>query len=286
MTVRIASRQKWLKYRAPNNRNVEHLFSNSFTQEPAENHRRICAAVLSNGGEEDRELGEMLSEAETGKPAETFCCPLVARKFQTFFVSRALKVIAGLDGAVLLTVFDAKDAVENGDLRSIDWRKRHARLRRRLERCLGPSVIAVGMGEVEYDETLKKWQPHHHLVLYGTTDDGLAALRRAHYASQRGEARPMVRSKETTLIGWLSYMAKQTAFRKIRIREQVSRVRLKPAELREFLRYAASKNPTSFVFAMNCDLIKRTDRAVASVNKTAHSGRRVIERRSPKYTER
>ncbi len=280
MSMPIASRQKWLKYKAPTHRNVEHIVPNFFPIDRADTHRRTCAATLSNGEGVDLELAERLSAVEPGELADTLCCPLVARRFQTFFVSRALKVVARLDGAVLVTVFDVDDAVESGDLGSIDWRKMHARLRRRLERCLGPSVIAVGMGEIEYDETLKKWQPHHHLVLYGTTDHGLAALRHAHYASQRGEARPMVRSKETGLVGWLSYMAKLTAFRKVRIRGQVSRVRLKPAELREFLRYAASRNPTSFVFSMNCDLIKRTDRAVSVVNNSARLSRRVIERRS------
>ena len=72
---------------------------------------------------------------------------------------------------------DTKNAVPFDELDDIDWRRRHNELRRRLERMLGKDIIVVGVGEVEADYDRKVWQPHHHLVIYGTTEQNLEELR-------------------------------------------------------------------------------------------------------------
>ena len=59
----------------------------------------------------------------------------------------------------MLTVADAGDAVSAEDLPAIDWRRRHNRLRRRLERSVSPHAIAIGVGELDFDTATSKISP-------------------------------------------------------------------------------------------------------------------------------
>ena len=278
MKTRIPSRQLWLTYEPPHQRDIRLIKSNFKTLGACERERDVSAHILSNGSRRDRALGDDLRDAQRGKLARTFCCPLLARQFQIFFVSRSLKVIQRCEQRALLTLFDPDDAVE--DLEGVDWPKMHARLRRRLGRCIGADTVALGVGEVEFDETRALWQPHYHLVLVDATEEGLSRLRKHHYASKKGEARSMVRSAETDLVGWLAYMSKLMAFRKIPAAGGgTHRVRLKPRHFRKFLRYAAEHNPSTFVFTLNCSVIKSNKTQLVVVDKNVGRRRRILRKR-------
>jgi hypothetical protein len=117
------------------------------------------------------------------------------------------------------------------------------------------------MGEVEADDSRGVWQPHHHVTIHGATVAALKRLRKAHYRAKRTGMRPMVRSKPQPLEGWLSYVSKLVAFDKIPTHGgPSSRCRLPPDQSREYFRYLAVRRPTSFVFSMNCRIVKGSRR--------------------------
>ena len=253
----------WLSYRPPEHRDIRRIFKKFWKKSKAEEERAKRIEMLSTGRKTDRKLARALRQAEPGEPAAVYCCPLLARKFQIFFVSRALRVgEVTKDDGIPITLFDPKTAVPFSKLNDIDWRKLHGQIRRRLERTLGKKIVVIGMGEVEADYERKVWQPHYHLVIYGTTRDELRRLREAHYRVLPNGIRPMVISKRKDLGGWYAYASKQMTFRKLQIVNKETgsvsfrRVRLKTSEFRRLMRYLSRRVPTSFVFAMNCSIVK------------------------------
>ena len=164
----------WLSYRPPEHRDIRKLSNKFWKKSKAEEERARRVEILAGGGKTDRKLARALRDAKPGDPAAVYCCPLLARKFQIFFVSRALGIgEQARDAGIPITLFDPKSAVPFNQLDDIDWRKLNGQLRRRLERTLGKKIVVAGMGEVEADYERKVWQPHHHLVIYGTTRDEL-----------------------------------------------------------------------------------------------------------------
>jgi hypothetical protein len=158
---------------------------------------------------------------------------------------------------------DPKNAVPFGNLEDINWRRLNGQLRRRLERTLGKDVVVVGMGEVEADYDLKVWQPHHHLVIYGITEGDLKTLRKAHYPKIQDCAKPMLISENYSLPSWCAYASKLMTFRKLQSVNgetgkvtSIRRVRLKAPEFRQIMRYLSRRVPTSFVFSMNCRIVR------------------------------
>jgi hypothetical protein len=123
-------------------------------------------------------------------------------------------------------------------------------------RRVGEHVVVIGMGEVEYDEHRRKWQPHYHLMIYGARSARLKIFRQKHYSARRRGPRPMVKSNRGKAATWFSYMSKLVAFGKI-AESYGGRVRLIDRLSREYFRYLAGRSPTSFLFCMNCSLLKR-----------------------------
>jgi hypothetical protein len=225
----------------------------------AEREERIRILRRSNG-KCNLEIARMLSEAEKNKPAKVGCCPVLARRFQIWFCSRTMAVAEKqkCEGK-RYTLLDLADAVEENKLGTISWAKLHARLRRRFERYLGADVIAYGMGEVEFDQARQMWQPHHHVTIHGASDDRLKALRLKYYRAERTGPRPMVKSKPMPLPGWLSYNSKLVAFDKVPGIGPSSRGRLGDRASRQHFRYLSRRNPTSFVFAKGCWIVKSSN---------------------------
>lgn len=254
----------WLRYRPPRRRDIRRLSTKFWKISKAEKERAKRLEILSRGGTTDRKLAQALRRGEPGQPGPSYCCPLVARRFQIFFVSRALRVDARAKSrGILVTVLDPKNAVPFGNLEDINWRRLNGQLRRRLERTLGKDVVVVGMGEVETDYDLKVWQPHHHLVIYGTAEDALEKLRKAHYPKLTDGAKPMLVSQKYSLPGWYAYASKLMTFRKLQSVDgetgkvtSIRRVRLKAPEFRQLMRYLSRRVPTSFVFSMNCHIVR------------------------------
>jgi hypothetical protein len=256
--------QAWLRYRPPRHRDIRKLSKKFWKKSKAEEERAKRGELLAGGGKTDRKLARALRDATPGEPASVYCCPLVARKFQIFFVSSALRVDRpSRDTAIPITLLDPKTAVPFSKLNDIDWRKLHGQLRRRLERTLSKEVMIVGMGEVEADYAREMWQPHHHLVIYGTTRHDLRKLRKAHYRVLPNGIRPMLISKRKDLGGWYAYASKLVTFRKLQSVDgetgkvtSIRRVRLKAPEFRQLMRYLSRRVPTSFVFSMNCHIVR------------------------------
>jgi hypothetical protein len=254
----------WLSYRPPRHRDIRKLSTKFWKKSKAEEERAKRGELLAGGGKTDRKLARALRDAKPGEPAAVYCCPLLARKFQRFFISRALGIgEQARDAGIPITLFNPKTAVPFSKLNDIDWRKLNGQLRRRLERTLGKKIVVVGMGEVEADCARKMWQPHHHLVIYGTTRHDLRRLRKAYYRVLPNGIRPMVISKRKDLGGWYAYASKLMTFRKIQSVNgetgkvtSIRRVRLKTSEFRQLMRYLSRRSPTSFVFAMNCSIVK------------------------------
>jgi hypothetical protein len=201
--ILIRGDHAWLRHGPPRRRDIRRLSKKFWKKSKAEKERTKRVEILSRGGKTDRKLARALRRAEPGAPAAVYCCPLVARRFQIFFVSRALRVDGPAKSrGILITLLDPKNAVPFDNLEEINWRRLNGQLRRRLERTLGKDVVVVGMGEVEADYDLKVWQPHHHLVIYGTTEDALEKLRKAHYQELPDCAKPMLVSENYSLPSW------------------------------------------------------------------------------------
>jgi hypothetical protein len=156
------------------------------------------------------------------------------------------------------TLLNLDEAVDVGKLHTVDWRRLHARLRKRIDRVLGEEVVVVGMGEVEYDETRNKWQPHYHLMVYGASAASVKDLRKRYYRTKRTGPRPMVRSPLRGPAKWFSYMSKLVAFGKsMETPRFIRRGRLNDELSREHFRYLADSTPTSFIFCINCSIVKQ-----------------------------
>ena len=259
--------QQWLKYKPPSSRDIRQTNQTKFwSREAAEKEREQRIAILRKGSKADRFLASQLLAARTHEPAPTMCCPLAARRFQLFFVARAMKIWKQQgDHPIALTVFDPKWAVPFSKARTINWRKLHSQLRRRLERHLGQHVLVFGIGEIEADDSRQVWQPHYHLVVFGASPTDLKALRKKYFAVMADGTRPML-IKALRDAGWCSYASKLIAFRKVKTvgREggrHVQRRRLKNTQFRQFMRYQARREPTSLIFSMNCSIVKKTRRA-------------------------
>lgn len=260
------SRTKWIKYKPERHLDIRNVPDKFWSIRKAREEREKRIRILENGNEQDQHLALILKTAKKKKPAPVACCPLAARQFQIFVVARAMELEETLPRqAIAATLLIEQDAVPYGQLHTVDWRKLHHRLRQQIERAVGPSVVVIGVGEVEADDTRHCWQPHYHLVIYGVTKRELGAIRQRHFPSKRGEPRRMVmRIYEDG--NWLAYAAKLTAFRKVenpsKSGNPIVRKRLRVAEFREHMRYVASSNPTQTLFCMNCSLARASRKKV------------------------
>jgi hypothetical protein len=177
--------------------------------------------------------------------ADTACCPLACRQFRIWFVGAALAIHkeVAVKGEPY-TALSLDEAVDVGELHTIDWGRLHARLRKRLNRILGEQVVVFGMAQVEYDRTRNKWQPQYHLMVYGRK----AILERTGPAP--------IRSTIAAPAQWFSHMCKLSAFSKITEAAGISRgVRLNDELLREYFHYLADRPPTSFILCINCSIV-------------------------------
>lgn len=252
------SRAAWLTYKPSGKYDVRKRSKHLWSVSDASEERKVRIEIMARGsGRRNFQIMQLLSDAEDRRPANVGCCPLLARLFQVYFASRALRVSETFqEEPERYTLFDISDAVPFGQLHTIDWRKLHNTLRRRLERILGKNVVAYGMGEVEADESRGMWQPHYHLVIHNASNSGLSALRRKHYKAKRTGPRPMLRSRPQSIEKWLTYISKQTVFGKSETDGPSRRVRLNENLSREYFRYLSVTAPTKFVFSMRCRIVK------------------------------
>lgn len=257
--VQNLGHEAWVRYTPPHARDVRKIFSRFWTLTAAIEERQKRIHILENSrSDASHVLALLLSATSRRKAATVGCCPVLARRFQIFFVSQALRVANKQpDEGIRYTFLDKHDAVPFGQLHRVNWRKIHHRFRRRLERRLGKGIVVYGVGEVEADYSRGVWQPHYHVTIHGASKRALGELRKAHYRAKRTGTRPMVRSKPQYLEGWLAYASKLVAFAKTPQTDGPSRrCRLRPELSLEHFRYLARRRPTSFVFSLNCRIVK------------------------------
>jgi hypothetical protein len=257
------SGQSWFDYEPIPSRDIRKLSDKFLSLDAAEDERRTRIEMLAESkGRVNQELASLLKKAPPRELSSVGCDPLVSRQYQVYFSGRALAVHEQQSRKPkAFTFFDVEDAVESGELASVDWRTLHLRHRRRLERTLGSHIVAIGMGELEADEERGIWQPHHHVMIYGARKEDLEALRQKHYQAERTGPRPMKRSPIDIPALWFSYMSKLTAFGKFVERSNglegpPMRTRLSPKMSREYFRHISRILPTSLVFSMNCQIVK------------------------------
>src|SRR5262245_27043133 len=158
------NRAVWLNCVPAPHRDISILYAKFPRKTASERERGTRIAILETGGRSSFEIAAVLKDAQTLQPGPVGCCPLLARQFQIWFVDVALDLDCRLKRrGVPFTLLDPSAAVGEGQLHTIDWRRLHATLRKRIERILGEQVVVIGVGEVEHDASRRKWQPHYHL---------------------------------------------------------------------------------------------------------------------------
>jgi hypothetical protein len=151
----------------------------------------------------------------------------------------------------------ADKAVDVGQLHTLDWSPLHTIHGERFSRTLGVDAIVIGMGQVEYDPSINKWQPYHDFMVYHPRNWDLFRELRA--IPKRKDTEPMVTTAFDQPATWFSDMSKLTAFSTVMQRSGGVRQRpLSDRLSREYFRYLASNSPTSLVFCVNCSLAERT----------------------------
>jgi hypothetical protein len=178
---------------------------------------------------------------------------LLARQFQIGFVDAALDVHTQTKQQAVPFTYIAKEELDVGQLHTLDWSPLHTKLGQRIGPILGGDEIVIGMGEVEYDPSINRWQPYHYFMVYHRRHWNLFWELRA--MPKRNGAQPMAFHEAAT---WFSDMSKLTAFSTVM--QQSGGVRQRPLSdrlSREYFRYLASNSPTSFIFSVNCDLAER-----------------------------
>lgn len=251
----------WARTRKPPpDLDIRILLPDHFSKAQALQERTIRQKILQRGKtKSDQLLAAALANARPGQPAPYLCCPVRAREVQIRFVELALRVCKSQKRrGQHLTLFDPADALRPDQLKTLDWRRHHTKLRARLARRIGPHIVVIGFGEIEFDPTRGVWQPHYHLIVFGAPRPSIELLRRRHYPAKRTGPRPMLRSTAHSLPGWLAYMSKLAVFDKAPVTGSRSKYgRISDKRSRQFYRYLARRNPSEFVFAMNCRILKK-----------------------------
>jgi hypothetical protein len=107
---------------------------------------------------------------------------------------------------------------------------------------------------------VRLWQPHYHVIALADGPKRFKPLRERFFSFGSAVKGMVVKPKPD--LGWPSYAAKRTAFRKAKNttrtgRTYTTRKRLHPAEEREHLRYLAKVPPTRELFCVNCSVLRR-----------------------------
>ena len=245
----------WLGRTLPTKPNLRKQYVDIPSLDDAEQDLRTRIAILERGNSHaNARLAEVLRE---GMRADTACCPVLCLRFRIWFVGAALaihKSIAMKGEAYTLLSLD--EAVDVGQLHTINWTRLHARLRKRLNRILGEDEVVVGMAKVEYDRTRNKWQPQYYLMIYGRSAALLEEFCRGYFWAKRTAPQLLIRPTVGKPAKWFSHMCKLTAFEEIMDTDGRSReVRLNDKLSREYFHYLADRSPSSFIFCINCNIV-------------------------------
>lgn len=243
-------------YVPPRHRDIE-LLEKAPTLQNFIRERQKRIAILCRGRDQaTNALGKLLRKAPEGKPASTPACPLNARKFQRFATSRIKKAFKGAlqEGkAWIVTVSDHDEVIYGSrSLLEFDVEKSHRKMRKRLERCLLPTVIVFAVLEFKYSDQDGTFLPHYHMFIAGCEKVQLEPLRR-HYPKVRGMANPMMVQLLKDPLRQISYGLKFNIYRRKQRRGKMQNRahRLKVKDFRNHMLFLAKHGLSKFLFAIN-----------------------------------
>jgi hypothetical protein len=225
----------------------------------AEQERRTHIAILERGDSRaSAQLAKLLRKAREGMRADTACCPVRIREFQISFVSAALAIHEAVawKGA-FYTLLSPDGAVDVGMLHTIDWKRRHASMRKFVTWLLGESAVVVGMAAVEYDKRRNEWQLLYHLMIYcGSTESFYQKVDARYYWIKRYGPGPIVRTRPAAT-PWFRNMSLAAFGKMMETDGRGRQIRLNDRLSREYLHYLTDHTPTSSIFCINCDIVNR-----------------------------
>lgn len=143
---------------------------------------RCLAADESDNCEMSWEIASCLFVCGTiaGGPCESLACPMCARTRRIVRAASVLEFFAAYDPAAILfvTLINPADALQAGELRTLDPVALEARLRRQLERAgLEKNECAlVGCLDGEWDAGWEIYQPHYHFLVGGISKPDLRSI--------------------------------------------------------------------------------------------------------------
>jgi hypothetical protein len=256
----VPSDPPWWGYHPPRHRDIRRLVSGGPTLEELQAERDERVRIL-RGSEniEHWRLADALANAEPREPVALGACPLNTRLFQIYAASQILAQLEPFPDLYMVTVADARDAIREEGLPSLDWLRHHNRLRRRIERSVSRTAIGVGVGELEFHDETKTFHPHHHLFLGNVSRDELEGLRR-HYQFVEGGGAPMRVDRVPDRPRQISYALKLNVLRKPFLRTSPQRtraVRLRPPEFRAHMSYLAAIDLRRLLFGLRVRLDSR-----------------------------
>lgn len=204
-------------------------------------------------------VAERLEECRTGREkCNLACCPPGTLDYKIWQAGEFLEVaeVGPLPQWVLTLLFDA---VAPGDLHTVEPKKLHHRLRKRLEAAgFEKSPVAGGL-EVAWRSDQGGWIVHFHLLTLGAEEEQLKALKASFRSSKL--YRPFLRQKLKDPVAQISYLLKfHTYYRPFDQtgKQKGKAVPLKPPQMLELLSWYANFKPSDFLFLYG--LRRRGDR--------------------------
>jgi hypothetical protein len=256
----VPSDPPWWGYHPPRHRDIRCLVSGGPTLEKLQAERDERIRILRGSEKlEHWRLADALANAEAREPVNLGACPLNARLFQIYAASQILEQLEPFEELFMVTVADAREAIRVEGLPSLDWRRHHNRLRRRIERSVSSVTVGVGVGELEFHDETKTFHPHHHLFIGNVSRDQLEGLRR-HYQTVEGAGAPLRIDRVPDRQRQISYALKLNVWRKPFSRSGPQRartVRLRPPEFRAHMAYLASIDLRRLLFGLRVRLDSR-----------------------------
>src|SRR5262249_19848504 len=117
--------RKWLSTVPGPGRDIRRIDPDFPNERDAEQERRRRISILEAGRSRScAELAELLRDAPKWQPASVGCCPLLARRFQLWFVDAALDVhMQTKQRGVPFTLTEPGEHVCAGQLYTLDWKR-------------------------------------------------------------------------------------------------------------------------------------------------------------------
>jgi hypothetical protein len=208
----------------------------------------LIRELLKNGTPKAVELAEKLLYCSL-EPCLSPACPCCMRQFRRWWFSAVTDFFKGLSDIRFVTLAPTDEVLERDELREFDIDRFSSRIRRRLDR-LDVSVKAVGGIEMDFDDRLKVWRPHVHLIVAGVTRaKQLHKLNVKVSPKVDGEKRrhPLRVDQVRNRSKQFSYLMKAIWKRKLSFRKN-SGVELKPNELCQAMIFRDQHKLTDFIF--------------------------------------